>query len=263
MAASRFDGKVALVTGASAGLGRAIAVRLAAEGAAVGLVGRDREALAAATATIEGAGGVALPLVGDLRRDADVAGFVAALRERHGSLDLLAHAAGALRLGPLTELREDDWDLIFETNVKSCFLLARHAVPAMREAGGGAIVNVSSVFGAAASPGAAAYAASKAAVDALTRTMALDHIGEGIRVNCVAPGSMRTEMLERAAAERSPEDPEAALAAIGAMHPSGRLIATAEVASLVLYLLSDEAGAIVGTTYTIDGGRLAKLGTAA
>jgi NAD(P)-dependent dehydrogenase (short-subunit alcohol dehydrogenase family) len=178
----------------------------------------------------------------------------------HGGVDLLAHAAGALRTGPLPELEEADWDLLFDTNAKSCFLLARHVVPAMRARGGGAIVHVASVFAHAASPGSSAYAASKAAVVALTRVMALDHASEGIRVNCVAPGSMRTTMLEAVAAERSPGDPEAMLAGIGKMHPIGRLIEPDEVARLALYLLSDDAAAITGASYVIDGGRLAQLG---
>jgi NAD(P)-dependent dehydrogenase (short-subunit alcohol dehydrogenase family) len=259
---SRFADKVALVTGASGGVGRCAATALAGEGAAVAAVGRDPGALAETVAEAGRAGGRAIAIEADLRVDADVRRCVAEVVAAFGGLDLLAHAAGVLRLGPVPDLDEDDWDLLFDTNAKSCFLLARHAVPIMRGRGGGAIVNVSSVFAHAAGPGSAAYAASKAAVVALTKVMALDHVGEGIRINGVAPGSMRTPMLEAVAAERAPQDPEAMLAAAGRLHPIGRLIEPREVADLVLYLLSDAASAIVGVTYTIDGGRLAKLGSA-
>ncbi|HZV72239.1 MAG TPA: glucose 1-dehydrogenase [Conexibacter sp.] len=254
MSARRFDGKVALVTGATSGVGRAIALALAAEGAAVGLVGRDRDALAALVEEIDGAGGRSLAIAADMRHGADVARAVAETTGAFGGLDLLAHAAGVLRLGAAPDLPEETWELLFDTNAKSCFLLAKHAVPAMRVRGGGAIVNVASVSAYAADPGAAAYAASKAAVVALTRIMALDHIDEGIRINCVAPGGVRTPMLEAVAEEYCPEDPASLLDEAGRRHPLGRLVEPAEVADLVLYLLSDAAAAIVGVDYAIDGG---------
>ena len=258
----RFDGKVGLVTGASSGLGKMVATALAAEGAAVGALGRDRSALAETVSAIEAQGGRALALTGDLRAATDVEAAVAATVDAYGGLDLVAHAAGVLREGSSTELSEADWDLQFDTNVKSCFLLAKHAVPAMRARGGGAIVNVASVYAYAAVRGSASYAASKAAVVAFTQIAALDHVGDGIRINAVAPGTMRTPMLEAIARERSPDDPEAELAATGRRHPIRRLVEPAEVADLVLYLLSDAASAIVGTCVTIDGGRQAQLGSA-
>ncbi|MDW5594088.1 SDR family oxidoreductase [Conexibacter stalactiti] len=259
---TRFGGKVALVTGGSSGVGRTIAVALAAGGAAVGVVGRDAEALAETVAQVEAAGGRATAIVADVSDGAAVKRAVEEVVAAHGGIDLLAHAAAVLRLGAAPELPESDWDLVFDTNVKSCFLLAKHAVPAMRARGGGAIVNVASVYAHAADPGGAAYAASKAAVVALSRTMALDHVGEGVRVNCVLPGSMRTPMLEAVAREHAPEDPGAMLAEAGRRHPLGRLIEPAEVADLVLYLLSDAATAIVGGAYTIDGGWLGQLASA-
>jgi NAD(P)-dependent dehydrogenase (short-subunit alcohol dehydrogenase family) len=259
----RFEDRRALVTGASSGLGTVVARRLAAEGAAVGLLGRDREALERLRREIEVEGGRAAATVADLRQAAEVDAACEELAGELGGVDLLAHVAGALRLGPVPEMEEADWDLLVETNLKSCFLLGRRVIPLMREAGGGAIVNVSSVFAHASSPGAAAYAASKAGVVALTKVMALDHIGDGIRINCVSPGTMLTPMLEAVAAERFPEAPETMLEKVARMHPSGKLVDPEEVASLVLYLLSEEAASIVGAAYVIDGGRLARLGSGA
>lgn len=256
---TRFADKVALVTGGSSGVGRAVALALAREGAAVALVGRSRAPLDAVAAEIEQAGGRALAIPGDVRADADVRAAVEQSVATFGGLDLLVPAAGVLRLGALPDLPEDDWDLLFDTNVKSCFLLARHAVPAMRARGGGAIVTVSSAYALAADPGGAAYGASKAAVIALTSTMALDHAREGIRVNSVVPGGMRTPMLAEVARQIGLSDPEALFAAAAERNPIGRMVEPAEVVQLVLYLLSDAAGALTGAAYTVDGGLLARL----
>lgn len=254
----RFEGRVALVTGASSGIGRAVALRLAEEGAVVGAVGRSVERLAATVAEIEAARGQALALPADVGVGADVEAAVAALIRAHGGLDLVAHAAGAaLPAGSPVELSEQDWDAIFATNAKSCFLLAKHALPAMRARGGGAIVNVSSVFARAAVAHASAYAASKAAVEAFTRVAALGSAAEGIRLNAVAPGLVRTPMLA-SAPRRGPDDP-GGIARASWIQPLGRVIEPEEVASLVLFLLSDEASAITGAVHTVDGAWLAQV----
>ncbi|MGH2944729.1 MAG: SDR family NAD(P)-dependent oxidoreductase [Solirubrobacteraceae bacterium] len=252
--------KVALVTGASGGLGREVVTALCAAGARVAATGRDEAALADILAA---SGGSPVPIPADLRVAADAERAVAATVARHGGLDLLVNAAGVLRHGALDVFAEDDWDLVFDTNVKSCFLTTKYAVPAMRARGGGAIVNVASVYAHAATAGVAAYAASKAAVVALTKAAALDHARDGIRVNGVAPGSMDTPMVLDVARRRSPGDPRAVIDAAGRLNPIGRLVEPREAARLVLFLLSDEASAIVGCTYTIDGGRLAAIGGAA
>lgn len=259
---TQFEGKVALVTGASRGVGRAVACALAGRGAAVGCVGRDERELAATVGQLTDAGGAAVAVRADVVDGADVERAVATVVDTFGGLDLLAHAAGVLRTGTVVEQAADDWDLVFATNTRSCFLLGKHAIPHLRARGGGAIVFVSSALAYAANPRAGAYAASKAAVHALTRAMALDHAGEGIRVNAVAPGSMRTAMIEAEAVRRDPADPAAVLAGFGRLHPIGRLVEVDEVASLVTYLLSDEASAITGSCHPVDGGRTAKLGTA-
>jgi NAD(P)-dependent dehydrogenase (short-subunit alcohol dehydrogenase family) len=256
----RFHGKTALITGGGTGVGRATALRLASEGAAVALIGRRPDPLAAVAQEIGRIGGKALCLAADVSNAKQVAAAAEAAVSRFASLDLLVNAAGILKVGPIPGFAEADWDALFDVNVKGCYFTSRAAIPLMK--GSGAIVNVSSVFAFAANKGAAAYAASKAAVVALTRTMALDHIEEGIRINGVAPGSMATPMLQSIAASASPANPAAVLDAIARMHPIRRMVKADEVASLIAFLLSDEASAIVGMTYTVDGGRLATLGVA-
>jgi len=164
---------------------------------------------------------------------------------------------------PLIDVGLDEWRATFRVNVDGTFLLCRAFAPAMVSAGWGRIVNLASIAAKDGNPTQSAYSASKAAVIALTQTMALDHVGEGIRVNGVLPGGMDTPMLHAIAERVKPEDPGAVLEAAGRVHPLGRLIDPREIASLVCFLLSDEAAAIVGANYAIDGGRLAKLGSAA
>lgn len=258
---TRFVDKVALVTGASSGVGREVAHALGAEGAAVAAVGRDRDALAQTVASVEEGGGRAIAITGDVRLGADCERAVAETRSAFGGVDLLVNSAGVFRTGTVPEMAEGDFDVLFDTHAKACFLMAKFAIPAMRARGSGAIVNVSSVFALAGDRGSAAYAASKAAVVALSQTMALDHIGEGIRVNCVAPGSMRTTMTETVAQQVAPGNADVFFDHVGRLHPVGRMISPVEVAKLVVYLLSDDAAAVVGSCYTIDGGRLAQLGT--
>ena len=260
MSGSKFDRRVALVTGASSGVGRAVALALATEGAAVGLVARDAASLEGLVAEVEGSGGEAHAVAADVRADAQVGAAVEEIEARFGGIDLVTHSAGIFLAGALPEMAEDEWDAVLDTNLKSCFLLARHAIPALRRRGGGAVVHVSSVAGQGSDPGAAAYGASKAGVDALTQAMALDHIAEGIRVNGVAPGNLRTRMTVSYAEEHYPDDPDSMLAAAARRHPIERLIEADEVAGLILFLLSDDAAAITGATYAIDGGWLGQLG---
>lgn len=256
---ARFDGRAAIVTGAASGIGRAVAVGLAAEGAAVGAFDVDEHKLRDVVAAIQRSGGRGLAIVGDVRLATDVESAVAGVVSNFGGLSLLANVAGAIRHGTVVETDVGTWDLVLDTNVKSQYLFAKYAIPAMRRLGGGAIVNVGSVL-AHASPGAsAAYSASKGAVVALTTAMAVDHGSEGIRVNCVTPGNVRTPMFHAAAAGAFPDDPVAAMEEAGRLDPIGRLIEPQDVAQLVLFLLSDDAAVVTGGCFRADGGMLARL----
>jgi NAD(P)-dependent dehydrogenase (short-subunit alcohol dehydrogenase family) len=252
--ADRFAGKVALVTGAGAGIGAATATALAAEAAAVAVVDRDPAAAEAVASEIGG-----LPLRADVRSSRDARAAIGECAARLGGLDVLVNNAGVVRYGELPDLSEEDWDLQLDTNLKGPYLMARFAIPIMRERGGGAIVNLSSGQAVASQPLVAAYSASKAGVVAMTKTMAIDHGKDNIRVNCVLPGSVRTPMLRQGAELFGPSDPEAAMEAWGSEHPIGRVIEPEEVASVILFLASDEAAAVTGAAYLADGGLTARL----
>lgn len=251
---ARFVDRTALVTGAGSGIGRAIALAFAAEGAPVVVAGRRREPLVETVRMIEDQGGKALAVTADVSAAADHQALVEAAVEAFGSLDVAVNNAGVFRGGPLADLPEADWHSQLDINVTGTFLALKAQVRRMRtQPSGGAIVNVASTFGAHTRiPGAAAYAASKAAVAALSRGAALDHIRDGVRINVVSPGATDTPMSLR------PGETEADRAErVRATLPLGRLSATREVAAAVLYLASDEAASVVGTDLVVDSGATA------
>ncbi|MEU1570653.1 glucose 1-dehydrogenase [Streptomyces collinus] len=252
---ARFTDRTALVTGAGSGIGRTIARALAAEGANVVVVGRRREPLEETAESIEAAGGKALAVTADVVRAAEVEAAVAAAVEHFGSLDVAVNNAGVFRGGaPLADLAEEDWHTQLGVNVTGVFLALRAEIRQMRtQSSGGAIVNIASTFGAhARHPGAAAYAATKAAVSVLTRGAALDHIREGIRINAVSPGAVNTPMSLQPGETEADRSARARTAL-----PLGRVTTTEEVAAAVLHLASNDAASTVGTDLVVDSGATA------
>jgi NAD(P)-dependent dehydrogenase (short-subunit alcohol dehydrogenase family) len=256
----RFDGSVALVSGAGRGIGRAIAIAFANEGARVGVLDNDASTAEAVAKEIRTSGGTALAVVADVSNSQSVNAAVAAVAKEFGGPDVVVNNAGVERYGNAEEIDEADWDFVVGTNLKGAFLVSRAALPLLRARGRGVIVNMASVQSFVNEPRNVAYGVSKAGLLSLTRGIAVDYAREGIRCVCVAPGSTLTPMLEVAAEKARPGDREAGLRAWAESIPMGRIIEASEVADLVLYLSSDSAGAISGSCHVIDGALLAKRG---
>ena len=254
---AEFTGKVALVTGTT-GIGRAVALRLSEGGAAVVALGIDaagNDALARTGAAIHVRGT-------DVADPAQVEEAFRDIERKFGGLDIIVNAAAIHPYGDAVTTDPALFQRCLAVNVGSVHLTAHWGVPLMRKRGGGAIVNISSVQGHACQPGVAAYVASKGAIHALTRAMALDFAADGIRVVSVSPGSVRTPILELAARtfDGPGADIEAAFARFGAAHPIGRIGEPDEIAELVAFLASSRAGFITGSDHVIDGGLTAAIG---
>ena len=246
-------GEVAIVTGGSRGIGRAVVERLLADGAAVVFCGRDEAAGRAVEAAL---GGALAFLPCDVAAETEVRALVAACRELAGPPTILVNNAGVNANFAATEMTGTEWDAFFGIDLKSSFLTAKHTIPHMRAAGRGAIVNVSSIHGIATLEGFFPYAAAKAALLGLTRSLALDHGREGIRVNAVCPGFTRTRLVEQSLARHA--DPAAAEAAMTAAVALGRIADPDEVASVVRFLAGDDAAYVTGATVVVDGGLTAR-----
>ena len=248
-------GKVALITGAASGIGKAIALAYARAGAAVAVMDLDTEAGAAAVREIEKTGCAALFLAGDVSRSEDCRRAVERSVAELGGLDILVNNAGIIRRASVPETSEEDWDRVMAVNLRSVFLLSKYAIPVMAQVGGGTIINIASGWGLVGGRRAAAYCASKGAVVQLSRAMALDHGPENIRVNCICPGDTDTPMLRSEAEQLGM--PVERLLAEAAERPLGRIAQPEDIAQAALYLASDAAAAVTGISLVVDGGGLA------
>lgn len=246
------EGRVALVTGATSGIGRATAVRLSEAGAHVAAVGRNQAELADVCKEINRTGGKVLAIRADVTVKPIPRRIINETVEKFGALDVLVNAAGHISNGTIETTKMSDWDAMMNVNLRAVFNLMQQAVPHL-EARRGSIVNVSSVTGLRAFPGVLAYCVSKAGLDQLTRCAALELAPKGIRVNAVNPGVVITEIHKRGG--MSDEAYEAFLERSKQTHPIGRVGSAREVAELILYLASERAAWITGVTYSIDGGR--------
>jgi len=254
----RVQDKVAVITGAAQGIGRATALLLAREGAAVAVTdvnGREAEAVAEAIRT---EGGRARAWTLDVSQEAAVAAVFAEAAKEFGRVDILVNNAGISGAnGTAEETTEAEWDKVMATNAKGTFFCTKHAVPLMRRAGGGSIVNLSSVYGIVGSHNVAAYHASKGAIRIMSKTDALAFAEDRIRVNSVHPGFIWTPMLE-AGAQVPGVAPEAVHSAMAKLHPLGTLGEPDDVAHGILYLASEEAKFVTGSELVIDGGYTAR-----
>jgi NAD(P)-dependent dehydrogenase (short-subunit alcohol dehydrogenase family) len=242
-----------IVTGAGAGIGRAIAVRMAAEGARVLVADLDVEAAERVAAEL---GPPALAHEVDVRSAESVAALVGRAVEEWGGLDVMINNAGVGIAATTPDTDESEWHRVLDVCLTGTFLGMKHAIPVMRESGGGSIINMSSVAALVGLSDRAAYSAAKGGILALTRAAAIDHVREGLRINCIAPGTVDTPWVQRITSGY--EDPEAARAAMEARQPHGRLVSPEEIAAMAAYLASDEAASVIGAVMIVDGGMTAR-----
>ena len=249
----RLQGKVAIITGGSSGIGRATAELFAREGASVVVADYNADAGREAVQAINGAGGDALFVHVDVSDSAQVQGMVQATLDAYGGIDILFNNAGVLIFGTVLDTDEASWNRLMSINLTGVFLCSKAVLPHMIARGGGSIINASSSTGAHdAAANSAAYVASKGGVALLTRAMAIDHAEDNVRVNAIAPGPTNTRMLRE---NFSPE----ALAAFAATFPMKRLGRPQELAQAVLFLASDEASFVTGCVLAVDGGQTAQV----
>lgn len=252
----RLEGKVAVVTGATRGIGRAVVERLARDGGVVVASARDDVAGAEVVDDLRRQGATAEFVQADIREPGDCAALIATTVELRGRVDILCNNAGVGVLRSVEETTLDEYAYVMDTNVRGAFLLCKHAIPAMLTAGGGCIVNVASVASFVGFERDAAYCASKGALLSLTTQLALEYASRGIRVNAVCPGFVDTPELRHYVEQQN--DPEAALQACVALHPIGRVGRPEEVAAAIAFLASDDASFITGAALVVDGGLLTR-----
>lgn len=250
----RLSGKIALITGGSAGIGKAIAVRFGAEGARIAITGRDKETLELAAAEIKEHGGDAIAISGDVQRVADVANMVRTVLDRWGTIDVLVNNAGICSTSPFLEISEEDWDRHMAINLKGTFLVGQAVAREMAKRGdGGSIINMSSVNGLAAEADQAHYNATKGGINLLTMSMALELAPLGIRANALCPGFIETRLT------KSLIDNTAAIGPYLRTIPMGRVGQPDEIADAALFLASGDSRYMTGHCLVVDGGQLIKL----
>ncbi len=253
-----FAGKVALITGAANGIGRATALGFAKAGAKIVVVDRDEAGGEATAGVIRQQGGEARFVAADVTRSAEVQNYVKAALDAYGAIDCFFNNAGIEgKWAHTADYDEDMFDAIIGVNVKGVFLGLRHVLPVMLQQKRGSVVNTASVAGLVATPGMPAYVASKHAVIGLTKTAAGEVARHGVRVNAVCPGPVDTRMIHSLEAQLNPADPASIARRYQAAMPTGRYTTPEEIANVVLFLSSDLASNITGAQYVVDGGRTA------
>jgi len=251
----RLEGKVALITGGTSGIGSATAVRFASEGAAVTITGRNSERGEQVVQDIIANGGDALFIRSDVRSSEDCRSAVDKTLERFGKIDVLFNNAGVFHPKSIPECTEEEWDETIDSSLKGAFLMSKYVLPSMTERGSGSIIHTSSGWGVLGGDKAAAYCAAKGGLIVMAKAMAIDHGPDGIRVNCVCPGDVLTPMLPDDAKKRGMSWDDYAVGA--ADRPLGRIGTAEDIANAVLYLASDESSFVTGEALVVDGGGVA------
>ena len=249
----RLEGKRAVVTGAGAGIGRAIALRLAGEGAHVALADVDEEAAKNVASEIAGE---TLARRTDVTRADEVEALVSSVVEGWGGLDVMVNNAGVGVAATAVDTTEEDYDRVMDVCVRGTLLGMKYAIPAIKDSGGGSVINMSSVAALVGITDRAVYSAAKGAILSLTRAAAIDHVEEGVRVNCIAPGTVDTPWVSRITSGY--DDPDQARANMQARQPHKRFVTPEEIAAMAAYLASEESASCIGACMIVDGGVTAR-----